>query len=138
MRECEETQVVCIQEESHDWISQLASRQSATCVKHAESWKVTTAGALLDKKYSLAWQLTRDSNSWLVLVARSSRQNAMFCWKIDFSHFISYPTINTLIPTKCNKLKRGAYWEKKNPKKSFYNTPTLLERKLLILREKSL
>ena len=26
--------------------------------------------------------------------------------KIDCSHFISYPTINTLIPTKCMVLKR--------------------------------
>ena len=46
MRECEETQVVCIQEESHDWISRLASRQSGICVKHAGNKRVMTAGAL--------------------------------------------------------------------------------------------
>ena len=37
-----------------------------------------TAEALQDKTSSLARQLARDSNSQLVLVANSSRQNALF------------------------------------------------------------
>ena len=79
MKECEETQVVCIQEEFRNWISRLASRQSATRVKHVGSWRVTTPKALQDKKYSLAWQLTRDSNLQLIPIVRPRRQNALFC-----------------------------------------------------------
>ena len=43
--------------------SWLATRQNATHVKHARSWRVTTTGALQDKKYSLTWQLSRDSST---------------------------------------------------------------------------
>ena len=70
--------------ESHNWILWLASRQSGTHVKHVESWRVTTAGALQDKKYSLAWKLFRDSNSWLIPVVRPSCHNALFGWKLTF------------------------------------------------------
>ena len=48
-----------------------------------------------------------------------------------FSHHLYY-----IYPHYPQKWQR-AYWEK-NPKKGFYNTTTLLERELLILREKSL
>ena len=53
--------------------SQLATRQNATRVKHAENWRVMIVGALQDKKYSLAWQLSRDLNSRLMPLARLSR-----------------------------------------------------------------
>ena len=40
--------------------------------------------ALQDKKYSLTWQLTCDSNSQLVPVTRVSHQNALCCRKMTF------------------------------------------------------
>ena len=56
------TQVLCIQRSLATYNSLLASRQSATHVKHVESWRVTTTGALQDKKYGLAKQLAHDSS----------------------------------------------------------------------------
>ena len=50
--------------------SRLATRQNATHVKHVGIWRVMTAGALQDKKYSLAWQLSHDSNSRLIPLTR--------------------------------------------------------------------
>ena len=64
--------------------SRLASRQSATRVKHVGSWRVTTAGALQDIKYSLAKQLARDSHSQLIPLVRLSCQNALLCRKMTF------------------------------------------------------
>ena len=52
------------------------------------SWRDTLAIALQDKTSNLAKQLAYDSNSRLVPVARSSRQNALFGWNITFR--ISY------------------------------------------------
>ena len=65
-------------------VTKLANCQSGTRVKHVGSWRVMTTGALQDKKYSLAWKLSCDSNSWLILVARPSRQNVLFGWKLTF------------------------------------------------------
>ena len=95
------------------------------------SWTVMPALALQDKKFRLAIQLTRNLNSRLSQVARPSCQPAMF-WKIWLFTFLIYPTINTLISTKC-----GWLFRKKNPKRCFYNTPTQLERATHFL-EKSL
>ena len=64
--------------------SQLATHQNATCVKHAGSWRVMTAGALQDKNYSLARQLSHDSNLLLIPLVKLSHQNALFCKKMTF------------------------------------------------------
>ena len=79
--------------------SWLASHQSATHVKHARSWKVTTVGELHDEKYSLARQLARDSSHSQDWVTR------MPCYAEKWLFiFLIYSTINTLIPTKCWEL----------------------------------
>ena len=44
MRKCEETQVVCIKEESRDWISRLVSRHTCEAcreLKVHDSWSTT-------------------------------------------------------------------------------------------------
>ena len=62
---------------SHDW----RVAKGGTYVKHVGSWRVAIVGALQDKKYGFAWQLTCDSNLRLVPVAR------MPCFaETDFSH----------------------------------------------------
>ena len=43
-----------------------------------------TAGTLQDKNYSLAWQLSHDSNSLLIPLVKLSHQNALFCKKMTF------------------------------------------------------
>ena len=77
--------------------SWLASRQSATRVKHARSWRVTIVGELQDEKYSLAKQLARDSNLRLIPLARLNRQNALLCRKMTFHipHVLYYKYLYT-------------------------------------------
>ena len=91
--------------------SRLESRQSGTHVKHAGNWRVTTVRALQDKMYSLARQLARDLNLRLVPVARLSRQNALFGWKLTFYishiHYYKYP-----YPTKCRRFLERILREK--------------------------
>ena len=127
----------CVHSRGVSWLnlatnSWQAIHQSATHVKHARSWKVTTTEALQDKKYSLAWQLTYNSFQSRGPVARVPCvvQNLLFTF--HFIPYYKYLYIHEMYGTE-----KGAYWEK-NPKKGFYNTPTFLERRLLILREKSL
>ena len=96
---------VCVQLRAFSWLElasdlRLMTRQSAICVKHAESWRVMIAGSLQDKKYSLAFLLVGDWNSWLIPVTSHSPKPLVLL-KNDFLHSFSYPTINTLIPTKC-------------------------------------
>ena len=83
---------------------QLASRQSATRVKHVGSRRVTTTEALQDKKVQFGLAV----NSRLKHVTRSSREvewpECPVLLKSNFSHSISYPPINTLIPMKCIEL----------------------------------
>ena len=79
--------------------SRLATRQNATRVKHAGSWRITTARALQDKN----WQSGLAVNSRLIPLVRLSRQNALFYRKMTF-HISRVTTINTLIPTKCREL----------------------------------
>ena len=57
-------------------------------------WKVTPAGALQNKKSSLAILFARGLNSWLSQVARLSRQPALF-WKTWLFAFYSHSSINT-------------------------------------------
>ena len=77
--------------------------QNVTRVEHAGSWRVRTAGSLQDKKYSLAFLLFDDWNSRLIPVASDLPVHPLLL-KTNFSHFISCPTINTLILTKCREL----------------------------------
>ena len=85
--------------------SQLVNRQSSTRVKHVRNWRITIARALQDKMFNLVRQLTHDSNSRLVPLARLSHHNALFGWKLTF-HIPQYTTINILIHRKCRKLSR--------------------------------
>ena len=96
---------VCVQSRAFLWLeltsdSWLMTRQIAICVKHAGSWRIMIAGSLQDKKYSLAFLLVGDWNSWLIPITSHSPKPLVLL-KNDFSHSFSYPTINTLIPTKC-------------------------------------
>ena len=104
MKECEESSR-CVH-------SRKTSRLNLTTGKSPKvahmwsmqgSWRVTTAGVLQDKTSSLARQLARDSNSRLVPVASSSRQNALFGCNWLFA-FLIHSTINTLISMKCREL----------------------------------
>ena len=86
---------------THEWW--LA--KNVTRVKHVGSWRIRTAGSQRDKKYSLAILLFGDWNSWLIPVASHSPKHLVL-QKNNFSHFFSYPTIDTFIPTKCKKLPK--------------------------------
>ena len=99
---------LCKEERTHDWISRVAhglqAARSCTHVKHARSWSVIPVVALQDKSPRLTKPLARNLNSRLSQVVRPSRQPALFLkekkknWLFTF---LTYPTINTLIPTKC-------------------------------------
>ena len=108
VRECEEIQVVCIQEESCDEISRLTCDWQVTKVPHVWSMQEVKGSRQLEhyRTKSIAWPAV---NSWLKLATHSSREaellECLVLLKTDFSHSISYPTINTLIPTKCMVLK---------------------------------
>ena len=70
MRECEEL-IKCMQSRGNSQLN-LASGDSLECVtrlEHARSRRIRTAGSLQDKKYSLAFLLSGDWNSQLILVA---------------------------------------------------------------------
>ena len=84
-------------------------------------------------QYSLSKRVTRDLDSWLATVA-SDPQSSPVLLKIVTFRILFTPTIYTLITYRNGKEPI----EKKNPIRGFYNTPTLLERELFILREKSL
>ena len=96
---------------SWEWLTTVDLPKCHT-VKHAGSWRVTTAGALQDKKESLASQLFCNSNSQLIPITNES-PNTLFCKKCLFT-FLTYPTINTLIPMKCREPSRE-FWER-NPR----------------------
>ena len=58
--------------------SRLQAAKRSTRAKHARRWTVILAGALQDKKSSLAIQLARGLDSWLSQVARPSHQSTLF------------------------------------------------------------
>ena len=64
--------------------------------------------ALQDKKYSLTWQLTCDSNSQLVPVVIVSGQNTLFCRKITF-HIPLIPYYKYHYTDEMYCAERGAY-----------------------------
>ena len=84
-------------------------------------------------QYSLSKRVTRDLDSWLAIVASDPRTSLVLLKIVTF-RILFTPTIYTLITYRNGKEPI----EKKNPIRGFYNTPTLLERELFILREKSL
>ena len=91
--------------------SRLMTRQNATRVKHARSWRVTIARALQDKK-GQSGQLVI---SWLKLATHPNckwvAKTPCFVEKWLFT-FLTYPTINTLIPVKCRELSKRILREK--------------------------
>ena len=96
---------------------------------HAGSWRVKCQLWKLKSHVLVVPAISRDSGdsrNWLANFPVS--RNVTFCTP---SQFILYIYIYPYYPQKW----WGSYWEK-NSKKGFYNTPTLLERELLILREK--
>ena len=112
MRECEEL-IKCMQSRGNSQLN-LASSDSLECVtrlEHARSRRIRTAGSLQDKKYSLAFLLSGNWNSQLILVASDLPVHPVLL-KTDFSYSISYPTINILIPTKCRKFPERILIEK--------------------------
>ena len=96
---------------SRNWLASGASSKCVTRVEHARSWRVRTAGSLQEKNYKLAFLLFGNWNSRLIPVANDSLVHPVLL-KTNFSHSISYPTINTLIPTKCRKLLERILREK--------------------------
>ena len=78
-----------------------------TCrkLKGQDSWIITR------QNYRLTFLLSSDWNSRLIPVMSNSPVHPVLL-KTDFSHSISYPTINTLIPTKCRKLLERILREK--------------------------
>ena len=96
---------------SHDWLVTDKSPKWHTCEACRGSWRVMPAVALQDKTSSLARQLAHNSNSLLVLVVSSSRQNIMFGCNWFFA-FHTHPTINTLIPMKCREFPERILREK--------------------------
>ena len=96
---------------SRDWLVNGDSPKCVTCVEHAGSWRVKTVGSLHDKNYRLAFLLFSDWNSRLIPVMSDLPVHPILL-KTDFSHFISYPTINTLIPMKCREYPERILREK--------------------------
>ena len=105
-------QEVCIQEEPCDWLSRLASHQNGTREKHAGG--VEGSQQLEHNSWSTTGQNFQSGqaiSSRLILVASSSRQNALFVENWPFA-FLIHPIINTLIPTKCRELPERILREK--------------------------
>ena len=107
---------VCVHSRGFSWLDlvsnlRLLTHQNTTRVKHAGNWRVTIAGALQDKK-GQSGQLvvlrlklvTHPSREW---VART----LYFVEKCLFT-FLTYPTINTIISTKCREFPERILKEK--------------------------
>ena len=84
----------------------LASRQSGTRVKHVGNLRFMTAGALQDKNV----QSGQTVSSRLVLVARLSRQNALFGWKLSFHipyiQYYKYPYTHEILKASRENFER--------------------------------
>ena len=94
-----------------NWLASGDLPKWSTRVEHVGSWKVRTVGSLHDKKYNLAILLSGDWNSRLVPVVSDVPVHLVLLIN-DFSHSFSYPTINTLIPTKYRELLEKILKEK--------------------------
>ena len=93
------------------WLTSGNSPKWSTSVKHVGRWRVRLTGSLHDKKYSWPSLVTRDLNSRFIPVASDSPVHFVLL-KSVFSHSISYPTINTIIRTKCRELLERILREK--------------------------
>ena len=95
---------LCSEAETCGWISMEAcGLQAAKRCTHAEHTRELNSHASWStsgQKSSLAIQLARGLNLRFSQVVRPSHQPALF-WKNWLFTFLTYPTINTLIPTKC-------------------------------------
>ena len=95
---------LCSEVETRSWISWeacgLQAAKRCTRTEHARELNSHASWSTTGQKSSLAIQLARGLNSRLSQVARPSRQPVLF-WKNWLFTFLTYPTINTLIPTKC-------------------------------------
>ena len=129
VKECEETQVMCITEESHDWTHDwLAIGKSPkwhTCeacreLKGHNNWSTTGQKVQSGLEVILRLKLA------IVPFGRPSRQNALFGWKLTL-HIPHIPYYKYPYTHEMYGAKKEAYWEK-NPKKGFYNTHLIRER----------
>ena len=86
MRDCEENSRCVQSKESRDWISRLASRQSGTCVEHADKLKGHNSWNITGQKF----QSGQAVSSRLKLATRSSREvespECLVWMKTNFSH----------------------------------------------------
>ena len=107
---------------------EIWSRQlKVTWGAHAGSWRVKC-------------QLWKLKSHVLVVPAISCDLDDPWSWPVNFpiSRNVTFHIPSSLIlyiPSLSTKKCKEPI-ERKNPKRAFYNTPTLLERELLILREK--
>ena len=96
---------VCTQEEPRNWILRLACdwrvAKGGTRVKHARELKGHASWSTTEQNF----QTGKTVSSQLVPVASSSHQNALFA-------FLTHPSINILIPTKCRELLERILREK--------------------------
>ena len=109
---------------------EIWSRQlKITWEAHARRWRVKP---VVQRVQSVNW-LTRNSglhlNQLRVNQLRVSRKIPLFSWNTCPFVFSSHVLYIPLLPAEIVRslLRERAYWEK-NPKRGFYNTPTLLER----------
>ena len=109
-----------------DLIKTAEGHMRSTCRK-------VNSQARCPAQYSLSRKLTCNLDSRLALVLSDLRSSPVLLKIVTFCIPISY-TIYTLI----THINGKELIERKKPRRGFYNTPTLLKRELLILREKSL
>ena len=106
-QECALSRVSRLDLATHSW--QVA--KGGTRVKHAGELKGHASCCITRQKFRSGQAVSCDSNSRLVPVTSSSRQDILFgCnWLFEFH---THPTINTLIPTKCRELPERILREK--------------------------
>ena len=83
---------------------------------------------------NIVYQLAKSRLELPLEPVTSKQRDSPILLKHMTFHILLTHAIHTLITHR--KCKRA--YREKNPKRGFYNTPTLLERELLILREKYL
>ena len=111
MRECEEL-IKCMQSRDNSWLDLATNLWVVTRQNVSHVWSMQdnwiTTGQRLQTDLSVIWQLeltTHPNHEWLA--------SAPY---FDFSHSLSYPTINTLIPIKCRELLERILRDKENNK----------------------
>ena len=69
-------------------------------LKGRDSW--ITTGKKVQSDHSVIWRPVMSHSRLIPVTSHLTKQPVL--QKNDFSHSFSYPTINTLIPTKCREL----------------------------------